>query len=165
MSPYRRVCVQVRYDPNNGEVEGWLYKQSAWLKGAPVDAVALLVVDVSLIVCLRMGPDWRRRYFILLGTKLFFAKDDQSTPHGLIDLADCPPKRHFSDPDPIRSADDDVGREFAIAIVTREATYQLIASNHVEKDRWMTAFRKAAEYSSRVLTNEEDLEDSEISFR
>ena len=40
----------IRYDTNNPDFEGWLTKQSAWLK------------------------DWRRRYFILKGSKLFFAR-------------------------------------------------------------------------------------------
>ena len=39
-----------QYDCNNPEFSGYLTKQSAWLK------------------------DWRRRYFILKGSKLFFAK-------------------------------------------------------------------------------------------
>lgn len=37
---------------------GWLTKQSVWLK------------------------DWRRRYFILKGSKLFFSKSQFAAPHG-----------------------------------------------------------------------------------
>ena len=40
----------VRWDANNGDYEGYLYKKSQWL------------------------GEWRKRYFILKGSKLFFAK-------------------------------------------------------------------------------------------
>ena len=53
------------YDTNNPSNEGWMTKQSSWLK------------------------DWRRRYFILKDSKLFFAKNENSAPHGMIDLATC----------------------------------------------------------------------------
>jgi hypothetical protein len=54
-----------RYETANAGTEGWMTKQSAWLK------------------------DWRRRFFILKGSKLFFAKGELSAPHGMIDLSTC----------------------------------------------------------------------------
>jgi hypothetical protein len=54
-----------RYETSNPSNEGWLTKQSDWLK------------------------DWRRRYFFLKGAKLFFAKGEFTAPHGMIDLSQC----------------------------------------------------------------------------
>ncbi|CAM9283417.1 unnamed protein product, partial [Phaeothamnion confervicola] len=57
-------------DCNNPDFAGWLTKQSTWLK------------------------DWRRRFFILKGSKLYFAKvshtsSEYAAPHGMIDLSSC----------------------------------------------------------------------------
>lgn len=57
---YTDPSTQIRYDTSAGDYEGYLTKQSAWLK------------------------DWRRRYFILKGSKLFFAKGEGGAPHGMI---------------------------------------------------------------------------------
>ena len=54
-----------RWDTNQGDFEGWLSKRSRWIS------------------------QWRKRYFILKGSKLFFAKDSSCAPHGVIDLVDC----------------------------------------------------------------------------
>jgi hypothetical protein len=54
-----------RWDPNNADLEGVVMKQSKWL------------------------GEWRARYLILKGCKLFFSKDESSAPHGDIDLIDC----------------------------------------------------------------------------
>ena len=53
------------YTVTNPDFQGYLTKRSMWLK------------------------DWRRRYFMLKGNKLFFAKERNENPHGVIDLADC----------------------------------------------------------------------------
>lgn len=45
--PYIDPTTQKSYDTNNPQSEGWLTKQSAWLR------------------------DWRRRYFILKGKIVF----------------------------------------------------------------------------------------------
>jgi hypothetical protein len=63
--PYFDARMGVRYDTTNPSTEGWLTKQSVWLK------------------------DWRRRFFILKNSKLFFAKSEFSAPHGMIDLSTC----------------------------------------------------------------------------
>ena len=62
---YTDPATGIRYDTSNPDYQGWLTKQSVWLK------------------------DWRRRYFILKSSKLFFCKSENSTPHGMIDLASC----------------------------------------------------------------------------
>jgi hypothetical protein len=54
-----------RWDSNNADLEGVVMKQSKWI------------------------GEWRNRYLILKGCKLFFAKDEKSAPHGDIDLIDC----------------------------------------------------------------------------
>ena len=33
--------------------------------------------------------EWRKRYFILKGNKLYFAQTPQKEPHGVIDLSEC----------------------------------------------------------------------------
>lgn len=53
------------FDTNNPSMKGWMTKQSMWLK------------------------DWRRRYFLLKGSKLFFCKTEHCAPHGMIDLSKC----------------------------------------------------------------------------
>eukprot|EP00968_Pinguiococcus_pyrenoidosus_P014858 scaffold1355_cov268-Pinguiococcus_pyrenoidosus.AAC.40 len=54
-----------KYDITSPDHGGWLTKQSRWLK------------------------DWRRRFFILKGNKLFFARTESEEPHGMIDLSTC----------------------------------------------------------------------------
>ncbi|KAL7470348.1 hypothetical protein ACHAXS_010568, partial [Conticribra weissflogii] len=61
--PYIDAATGVAYDTDKAEFEGYLTKQSMWLR------------------------DWRRRYFILKGSRLFFAKTPHEAPHGMIDLS------------------------------------------------------------------------------
>lgn len=44
---------------------------------------------ISSTCCFCGHLEWRKRYFILKGTKLFFAKTAMLPPHGMIDLAEC----------------------------------------------------------------------------
>ena len=62
---YTDPATGIRYDTSNPDYQGWLTKQSVWLK------------------------DWRRRFFVLKQSKLFFAKSEGMAPHGMIDLASC----------------------------------------------------------------------------
>lgn len=55
----------VRWDTNDADFEGYLSKQSKWVK------------------------EWRKRYFVLKGSKLFFCKSQYAAPHGILDLVDC----------------------------------------------------------------------------
>jgi hypothetical protein len=61
--PYIDPDNQIVYDVNDADLEGFLTKQSMWLK------------------------DWRRRYFILKGSRVFFSKNEFTAPHGMIDLS------------------------------------------------------------------------------
>ena len=54
-----------KVDMSNADFEGYLTKQSAWLK------------------------EWRKRYFLLKENQLHFCKTSDSQPHGTIDLKEC----------------------------------------------------------------------------
>ena len=54
----------IRWDPNDADCEGWLSKKSKWI------------------------GEWRQRYFILKGSKIFFAKGEADAPHGAIEVID-----------------------------------------------------------------------------
>ncbi len=56
--PYFDPNTGQRFDTSNPTMQGYLTKQSAWLK------------------------DWRRRFFILKNSKLFFSKSEYGAPHG-----------------------------------------------------------------------------------
>ena len=94
----------IMYDTDQAEYEGWLTKQSMWLK------------------------DWRRRYVILKGNKLFFAKNEYQAPHGMIDLAHCTT---------VKSADWKSKKRHSFEISTPEITYLLYADTESEKDDWI----------------------------
>ena len=83
--PYFDPAIGMRYDTNNGSYEGWLTKQSEWLK------------------------DWRRRWFVLKGDKLFFAKSSFSAPHGMVDLSMC---------QTVKSAEHKAGKKYAMEVRT-----------------------------------------------
>jgi hypothetical protein len=55
----------ITWDTNATDYEGWIGKRSKWL------------------------GEWRNRYFLLIGSRLFYAKDERTTPHGMIELIDC----------------------------------------------------------------------------
>lgn len=54
-----------KVDTSNADFEGFLTKQSAWLK------------------------EWRKRYFYLKENQLHFCKTRSSDPHGTVDLKQC----------------------------------------------------------------------------
>mmetsp|Transcript_32485 Transcript_32485/g.53722 ORF Transcript_32485/g.53722 Transcript_32485/m.53722 type:complete len:174 (+) Transcript_32485:130-651(+) len=98
------------YDTNDADFEGWLTKQSTWLK------------------------DWRRRYFILKGSTLFFAKTDYSAPHGMIDLSQCTT---------VKSADLKSKKRNSFEVSTPELTFLLYADTEKEKDDWIGSVGKS----------------------
>ena len=99
--------------------------------------------------------DWRRRYFILKGSKLFFAKvraaraarrdrrsasfhfraalrfsraqTENSTPHGMIDLASCMT---------VKSAEYKAHKRNALEVSTPDTTFLMFADTEKEKDDW-----------------------------
>mmetsp|Transcript_7405 Transcript_7405/g.10063 ORF Transcript_7405/g.10063 Transcript_7405/m.10063 type:complete len:158 (-) Transcript_7405:314-787(-) len=134
--PYVDPNTQICFDATNPEFEGWLTKQSMWLK------------------------DWRRRYFILKGSKLFFAKTEYTAPHGMIDLSQCTT---------VKSADLKSRKRNSFEVSTPEMTYLLYADTEKEKDDWIGNVGRAIvrcsstyqprEYDSKNSAEAEDEED------
>jgi len=78
--------------------------------------------------------DWRRRFFLLKGSKLFYCSNEYSTPHGMIDLALCTT---------VKSADLKSRKRNSFEISTPETTYLLYADTEQEKDDWIGRVGKA----------------------
>jgi hypothetical protein len=70
----------------------------------------------------------------LKGSKLFFGKNEYSSPHGLIDLADCTT---------VKSADLKSKKRHSFEISTPEMTFLLYADTEQEKDDWIGRVGKA----------------------
>jgi cytohesin len=113
--PYIDPETQIVYHCSNPEFEGYLTKQSMWLK------------------------DWRRRYFILSGSKLFFAKTPYSAPHGMIDLSTATT---------VKSADLKSRKKNSFEISTHDFTYLMYADSDKEKDDWIGSVGRAIVRSS-----------------
>lgn len=120
--PYFDPQTGQRHDTSSPTTEGWLTKQSVWLK------------------------DWRRRYFILKNSKLFFAKSEFSAPHGMIDLSRC---------QTVKSAELKAGKKNAIEVSTPDTTFYMFADTEKEKDEWIGAIGRAIVQSSATFTNED----------
>ena len=108
-----------RYETYGASTEGWMTKQSSWLK------------------------DWRRRYFILKGSKLFFAKGEHTTPHGMIDLSTCMT---------VKSAELKAGKKNAIELSTAETTFLMFADTEKDKDEWIGAIGNRIYIQQHVIT-------------
>jgi hypothetical protein len=119
----------VLWDTNDPDYVGYLMKKSRW-----------------------MG-EWRRRFFILKGSKMFFSKDEYSKPHGMIDLVDC--IRVSKGTEEINS------RIFSFEIVLRDKTQQtkggaverfiLSADSKEEQRKVMIFLAKSLERHSSVV--------------
>jgi hypothetical protein len=120
--PYVDPATGQTYDTSNPTTEGWLTKQSMWLK------------------------DWRRRYFFLKGSKLFFSKGEFSAPHGMIDLSTCMT---------VKSAELKAGKKNAIEVSTKEQTFYMYADTEKEKDEWIGAIGRSIVQSSATFTNDD----------
>ena len=114
-----------RYETTNPSTEGWMTKQSSWLK------------------------DWRRRYFILKGKNLFFAKNEYSCPHGMIDLSTC---------QTVKSAELKAGKKNAIEVSTAETTFYMYADSEKEKDEWIGAIGRSIVQASATFTNDDGVD-------
>lgn len=113
--PYVDPDTHIVYHCSNPEFEGYLTKQSMWLK------------------------DWRRRYFILSGSRLFFAKTPYSAPHGMIDLSTATT---------VKSADLKSKKKNSFEISTHDFTYLMYADSDKEKDDWIGSVGRAIVRSS-----------------
>ena len=90
--------------------EGWLMKESKWLK------------------------EWRRRYFVLKDSKLFFFKDEYSSPHGMVDL---------SNDAIVRDTYIDGGKEFGFEIKTKDEHFEMHADSESEREEWIALINHA----------------------
>lgn len=115
----------VKYDTSNPDYQGWLTKQSQWLK------------------------DWRRRYFVLKQSKLFFSKNESVSPHGMIDLASCMT---------VKSAEYKAHKRNALEVSTPDTTYLMYADTEKEKDDWIGAIGRAIVRCSSTYTNDDGME-------
>mmetsp|Transcript_2456 Transcript_2456/g.2418 ORF Transcript_2456/g.2418 Transcript_2456/m.2418 type:complete len:131 (+) Transcript_2456:84-476(+) len=113
----------VRWDTNDADFEGYLYKQSRWVK------------------------EWRRRYLILKGSKVFFSKSSDCAPHGMIDLVDC-----IS----VKPADAKTRKPFSLEISSSDDSICMYAESEREKDEWINAIGIAISKHSSMLFNEEE---------
>eukprot|EP01038_Epipyxis_sp_PR26KG_P006509 gene6509-8947_t len=114
----------VRWDTNEADYEGYLMKKSKW-----------------------MG-EWRKRYFILKGSKLFFSKSDSNAPHGLIDLVDC---IH------VKLAESKSKKRNAVEIMLKYETFLVYAETEIERDEWITQLGKSiVKYSSMHVSQEDE---------
>lgn len=137
--PFIDPATGIAYDTSNSEFEGYLTKQSLWLR---VSTIYVCIYPYSLcsssayrlFQCVSLWDlldsffsmnlphrhikDWRRRYFILKGSRLFFAKSPLESPHGMIDLSRCTT---------VKSADLKSHKKHSFEISTPETTYLLYA--------------------------------------
>jgi hypothetical protein len=96
----------VRWDTNDAENMGWLSKKSKWL------------------------GEVRSRFFVLKGSKLFFATSEEEAPHGMIDLVDCVSVKPHGD-------------QSTIEISLKDETYVLMAGSINARDKWVKCIDEA----------------------
>ena len=90
------------------------------------------------------------RYFILKGSKLFFAKTAHSAPHGMINLNQCLT---------VKSAELKSKRKNSIEVSTADTTFLMVAETEKEKDEWIGAIGRAIVQSSATYTADDGMED------
>jgi hypothetical protein len=83
----------------------------------------------------------------LKGSKLFFAKGENSAPHGMIDLSACMT---------VKSAELKAGKRNAIEVSTADTTFYMFADTEKEKDEWIGAIGRAIVQASATFTTEDD---------
>ena len=97
--------------------EGWLAKQSVWLQ------------------------QWRRRYFRLVGTTLYWSKTPTDEPHGNVNLTDRVT---------VKACDEKIGKPNSIEVsIENGEVYYLVADTLAEKDAWIGAMGKVIVQNSR----------------
>eukprot|EP01083_Nonionella_stella_P265124 898472_1 len=96
--------------------------------------------------------DWRRRYFLLSGSKLFFSKNPYGAPHGMIDLSTATT---------VKSADIKSQKKNSFEISTSSETYLMFADSDKEKDDWIGSVGRAIVRASGTFLQKNDVEDDE----
>lgn len=115
-------------DLSNPDFSGYLFKQSEWVR------------------------EWRNRYFVLKGNKIYFATSPDSPYHGMIDLREC-----IS----VKSADAVTKKPHSFEIKTPSVAYYLFAEREKTKDEWIGAISRSIVRSSAAYTNDEDDDDED----
>ena len=114
----------VLWDPNEADMEGWLSKKSAWL------------------------GEWRARFFVLKGGKLFYCKSEIAAPHGMINLVDC-----IS----IRAVDERVAKKsFAFEVTLHDERFLLCSNSTQQQESWVTAIKKSILRHASIYLQDED---------
>ena len=113
----------VRWDTNEADLEGVMSKKSKWL------------------------GEWRERYFILKGSKMFFTKSPNDAPHGIIDLVDCLSveivKQSY--------------KEHTLEMIMRnDEHFVLSATSKENRDAWIAAINRAIAISTSAHYEEFD---------
>eukprot|EP01017_Pseudomicrothorax_dubius_P015833 TRINITY_DN1807_c0_g1_i1.p1 TRINITY_DN1807_c0_g1~~TRINITY_DN1807_c0_g1_i1.p1 ORF type:complete len:129 (-),score=29.22 TRINITY_DN1807_c0_g1_i1:132-518(-) len=92
---------------------------------------------------------WRQRWFVLTPTCIYSFKAEKTykDPTEVIPLKDC---------STIKSAEDEVHKEFAFRIDCKDRTFYLTASSATEKESWIGAIGKAMVKLSARRNSEEE---------
>jgi hypothetical protein len=87
---------------------------------------------------------WRRRFFKLYmgtgGPRLYYMKDAESPPHGMIDLRTCLT---------VKTADEKTGKPFSFEVATGEQVFFMFAESAAQKDEVRFCFAERACSSRR----------------
>jgi hypothetical protein len=92
--------------------------------------------------------DWRRRYFLLCGSKLFFAKNSYAAPHGMIDLSTATT---------VKSADVKSRKKNSFEVSTHDMTYLMYTDSEKEKDDWIGSVGRSIVRSSGTFLTKNDV--------
>jgi len=138
--PYIDPETHTVFEANHAEAEGWLYKQSTWIK------------------------QWRRRYFILKNYYILFAKNEFSKPHGMIDLRDCTSVKTVDregEEQKFQAASDEINQKNQYCIFevkTKEERFLLCAESVSVKDDWIGSIGRAiVRYSQSYQIGDNDI--------
>ncbi|OQS02579.1 ubiquitin family protein [Thraustotheca clavata] len=90
--------------------------------------------------------EWRTRYFVLKGNKLYFCRTKGEAPHGMIDLSECLT---------VKSAEEKTNKRFCFEVATPESTYYMHAESERQKDEWIGAIGRAIVKFSSSFTGDD----------
>jgi hypothetical protein len=122
MASAQAAAALARVDLSEPDFSGHLTKRSKWLK------------------------EWRRRWFVLKGNRLYYCKAAGGAPHGEIDLKDCLT---------VKSAEDKTNKRNCFEVATPQETFFLYADTEKEKDEWIGAIGRAIVRFSSAYTSED----------
>jgi hypothetical protein len=106
-----------------------------------------IFIIIIIWITILLAQEWRRRYCILKGSKLFFGKNEFQAPHDMVDLAACTT---------VKSADLKSKKRHSFEISTPETCFLLYADTESEKDDWIGRVGKAIVRCSRTYYKQGD---------